>query len=157
GASAAEKQARPASAAASAASALPITREEAENDPDLPGFLEGTIDKGEYLRLRNEQVNERRGLPYQPGKKDPANPRVQAIRQMERQMQHQRDPLPPGGLPPANWESVGPAPIPNGQTTTRSDPVSGRVTAIAVDPTNPDHVYVGAAQGGVYRSLDGGT
>src|SRR5262249_55869307 len=121
GASAAEKKARPASAAASAASALPITREEAENDPDLPGFLEGTIDKGEYLRLRNEQVNERRGLPYQPGKKDPANPRVQAIRQMERQMQHQRDALTPGGLPPANWESVGPAPIPNGQTTTRSD------------------------------------
>jgi subtilisin-like proprotein convertase family protein len=156
GAAAAEKKGPPASGAAAAGSAHDVTREEAENDPDLPGFLEGTIDKGEYLRLRQEQVEERRGLPYQPGKKDPANPRLQAIRQMQRSMQLQRDALTPGGLPPANWESVGPAPIPNGQTTTRSDPVSGRVTAIAVDPTNPDHVYVGAAQGGVYRSLDGG-
>jgi hypothetical protein len=76
GASAAEKKDRAASGAASAGSALPITREEAENDPDLPGFLEGTIDKGEYLRLRQEQVDERRGLPYQPGQKGPANPRA---------------------------------------------------------------------------------
>jgi len=36
-------------------------------------------------------------------------------------------------------------------------PVSGRVAAIAVDPTDANIVYVGAAQGGLYRSLDGGT
>jgi len=35
--------------------------------------------------------------------------------------------------------------------------VSGRVTAIAVDPTSDLIVYVGTAQGGLYRSLDGGT
>ena len=35
-------------------------------------------------------------------------------------------------------------------------PVSGRVSAIAVDPNNPNLVYVGGAQGGVYRSFDGG-
>ncbi|HYR58310.1 MAG TPA: hypothetical protein VEO95_06770, partial [Chthoniobacteraceae bacterium] len=35
--------------------------------------------------------------------------------------------------------------------------MSGRISAIAVHPTNPSIVYVGAAQGGVYRSLDGGT
>jgi hypothetical protein len=34
--------------------------------------------------------------------------------------------------------------------------VSGRVSAIEIDPNNPNNVYVGAAQGGVYRSLDGG-
>ncbi len=54
------------------------------------------------------------------------------------------------------WTFVGPAPIPNGQTDTRSDPVSGRVSAIAVDPANANIVYVGAAQGGVYRTTDGG-
>lgn len=59
------------------------------------------------------------------------------------------------------WTPIGPAPIPNGQTTTSltvgEQPVSGRVTAIAVHPTNPNTVYVGTAQGGVYRTLDGGT
>jgi len=35
--------------------------------------------------------------------------------------------------------------------------VSGRVTAIVVHPTDPNTVYVGTAQGGVYRSLNGGT
>ena len=37
-----------------------------------------------------------------------------------------------------------------------SNSVSGRVTAIAVHPTDPNKIYVGTAQGGVYRSLDGG-
>jgi len=55
------------------------------------------------------------------------------------------------------WANIGPSPIPNGQTETVTTAVSGRVTAIAIHPTNPDIVYVGAAQGGVYRSLDGGT
>ena len=55
------------------------------------------------------------------------------------------------------WTALGPFPIPNGQTENRTDPVSGRVTAIAIHPTNPLIAYVGAAQGGVYRTLDGGT
>lgn len=62
------------------------------------------------------------------------------------------------------WIALGPDPIPNGQTYTSHGsaprslevPVSGRVSAIAVDPKNPDIVYVGGAQGGVYRSLNGG-
>jgi len=63
---------------------------------------------------------------------------------------------PSAGIP--QWTPLGPAPIPNGQTTPprATDPVSGRVTAIAIHPTNPNTVYVGTAQGGVYRSLDAG-
>lgn len=38
-----------------------------------------------------------------------------------------------------------------------STAVSGRVTAIAVHPTNPSIAYVGTAQGGLYRTLNGGT
>src|SRR4030081_2323257 len=41
------------------------------------------------------------------------------------------------------WTALGPFPIPNGQTQVRSDPVSGRVSAIAVHPTNPLIAYVG--------------
>ena len=55
------------------------------------------------------------------------------------------------------WTSIGPAPLPNGQVNGPSSPVSGRVSAIAVDPRNEKTIYVGAAQGGVYRSLDGGS
>jgi hypothetical protein len=62
------------------------------------------------------------------------------------------------------WVPLGPSPIPNGQTLPLSlplnspeqKPVSGRVNVISVDPTNPSIVYVGPAQGGVFRSLDGG-
>ncbi|HTD14843.1 MAG TPA: hypothetical protein VK673_06670 [Chthoniobacterales bacterium] len=62
------------------------------------------------------------------------------------------------------WIALGPDPIPNGQTYTshgtappsQEVPVSGRVSAIAVDPTDPQIIYVGGAQGGVYRSLNGG-
>jgi len=35
-------------------------------------------------------------------------------------------------------------------------PVSGRVTSIAIDPTNANTIYVGAAQGGVWKTTDGG-
>ena len=59
-------------------------------------------------------------------------------------------------IPAPSWTFIGPAPIPNGQTSVRTDPVSGRVSAIAVDPANPNIVYVGVAQGGVYRTTDGG-
>src|SRR5205807_3081584 len=47
--------------------------------------------------------------------------------------------------------------VPNGQTQTISDAVSGRVTAIAVDPTDSNVAYLGAADGGVWRTLDGGS
>ncbi len=58
-----------------------------------------------------------------------------------------------GDQPLTNWVPLGPAPIPVSASTS----YSGRVSAIAVHPTNPDIVYVGTAQGGVYRTLNGGT
>jgi hypothetical protein len=73
--------------------------------------------------------------------------------------------LQPEKFAAAQWIALGPDPIPNGQTYTPSHgtappslevPVSGRVSAIAVDPKHPEIVYVGGAQGGVYRSLNGG-
>jgi photosystem II stability/assembly factor-like uncharacterized protein len=54
------------------------------------------------------------------------------------------------------WVPIGPAPILNGFTTRPGDNVAGRVSSIAIHPTNPNIVYVGTAQGGVYRTLDGG-
>jgi photosystem II stability/assembly factor-like uncharacterized protein len=59
-------------------------------------------------------------------------------------------------IDPAFWTPIGPAPIPNGQTQAPSSAVSGRTISIAVHPTNPNLVYVGTAQGGIYRTSDGG-
>ncbi len=35
--------------------------------------------------------------------------------------------------------------------------VSGRVTALAIDPRSSSTVYLGAAQGGVWKTTNGGT
>ena len=122
-----------------------------DNDPDIPPFAKNTIDKGEYLKLRQDYINSLRGVPY----KLPYNPRVKAIETM-RGMELRKNG--PGALvQSANWTFLGPSPIPNGQTSSFEAPVSGRVTCIAIHPSNENIVYVGTAQGGVYRSLDGGT
>lgn len=68
---------------------------------------------------------------------------------------------PPGpslALASPTWVPLGPATIPDGQTDTTAgpalSPVSGRVSAIAVHPTNPNIVYVGGAQGGIWKSTN---
>jgi hypothetical protein len=63
---------------------------------------------------------------------------------------------PPTGVGP-QWESLGPWTVPNGQTYGASRVnVSGRVSSIAVDPSDGAHVLVGAANGGVWESRDRG-
>lgn len=49
------------------------------------------------------------------------------------------------------WTSLGPRPIASGPSA-----VTGRVTAVAVDPGNPNVLYIGGAQGGVWKSSDAG-
>jgi uncharacterized protein (TIGR03437 family) len=51
------------------------------------------------------------------------------------------------------WKSIGPQPIgfaPNNYVT------SGRITALAIDPRSNDTVYAGGADGGVWKTTDGG-
>src|SRR5450432_4845059 len=53
----------------------------------------------------------------------------------------------------ANWSLIGPRPTDAGS----SNVTSGRVNAIAIDPRSSDVVYIGAAEGGVWKTTDGGT
>ena len=128
------------------------------DDPDLPKFMKGKISEADYMRLRNEYLQMRLGMT--PGQPYDPMIRVRAIREMEQQEAKLREDVKKGLLRPEisnlTWTNLGPYPIPNGQTETNVTAVSGRVTAIAIHPTNPDIAYVGAAQGGVYRTLDGG-
>src|SRR5581483_11834920 len=102
----------------------------------------------------------------------PRMARVHAIEHMEMEEQRIRRTLRRARsvngvqiLPDAlgSWQSIGPQPIVQGQTFGSASvnvPVSGRVTAIALDPgyngTSNTTVYVGGAQGGVWKSTDNG-
>ena len=66
----------------------------------------------------------------------------------------------------STWQSAGPQPV-NSEDPTYQDPVvnnfgagwgidAGRVTAVAVDPQHDDTVYMGAADGGIWKTMDGG-
>jgi len=52
----------------------------------------------------------------------------------------------------STWQPIGPSNIPNGQTygTNRVD-VIGRVSCIAVDPSNAGHLLLGSAGGGIWE------
>jgi photosystem II stability/assembly factor-like uncharacterized protein len=122
-----------------------------DNDADIPPFAKNLIDKEDYLKLRQDYINSLMGIPNNLS----YNARIRAIETM-RGMELRKS----GAnelIQSANWTFLGPSPIPNGQTTTFVAPVSGRVTCIAIHPTNENIVYVGTAQGGVFRSLDGGS
>jgi photosystem II stability/assembly factor-like uncharacterized protein len=154
------------------------------DDPDLPATMQGKIDKRLYLRRRSEHIAKLRGIFDKNNRRGLA--RGRAIRRMEQQERNARqtgsNPLKIGSsgvqeaeatatlatatiresnvsatvLNTTSWTPIGPAPIPNGQTQTVTTAVSGRVAAVAVDPSNANVVYVGTAQGGLYRTLDGG-
>jgi photosystem II stability/assembly factor-like uncharacterized protein len=55
----------------------------------------------------------------------------------------------------STWEAVGPAPILNGNVPGNL-PLTGRITALAADPSDPQTIYVAAAGGGVWKTVNGG-
>lgn len=139
---------------------------EQEQDPDMPkgrpgGF--GGLDKQTYLRLRDEYISRRRGL--EPGLPFDVEARGRAIQQMQiqetfiaeaakrLQANGPNGTFEPNATTAVNWLPIGPAPLPTGF----GGFWTGRVTSIVVDPTNSNTIYVGTAQGGVWRSDNGGS
>ena len=59
-----------------------------------------------------------------------------------------------------NWMEQGPAPVLNGQTlatptvVNAASPVAGRVTGVAIDPTDPNTMYVATAGGGLWKTTN---
>lgn len=123
-------------------------RGDAAGDADVPPFAAG-LEKRKYLEARERAIADRRGIPHFLS----YDPRRRALDQLEPTRASR------GGVSFdwAQWVQIGPNPIPNGQVETGpQEPVSGRVSAIAVDPSDPATVYVGTAGGGVYRSINSG-
>ena len=54
------------------------------------------------------------------------------------------------------WYNIGPQPINNLDSDKITEPGSGRVTTLAVDPFIPSHWLIGAAQGGIWETTDAG-
>lgn len=53
-----------------------------------------------------------------------------------------------------SWQQLGPTTLNNGSVF--PEPVSGRLLAVAFDPRDSRIIYVGSAQGGIWKSTDGG-
>jgi photosystem II stability/assembly factor-like uncharacterized protein len=91
----------------------------------------------------------------------PAGARQKALEQMEEMRRREsgrtstaapREALAAAGNVDPSWTPIGPQPVESASFFV----VSGRVTALAVNPQNPKNVYLGAAEGGVWLTTDGG-
>jgi photosystem II stability/assembly factor-like uncharacterized protein len=62
--------------------------------------------------------------------------------------------------PGCNWYPIGPSVVRDGQVFASGGftvaPISGRVTDIAIDPHDPQTIYAATAQGGLWKSTNGG-
>jgi uncharacterized protein (TIGR03437 family) len=113
----------------------------------------------------DEWFREQRAYPL---REIPIAARMRAFDQLEREEQRLRQlkGAPRDGAVEAEtaqepgWLPLGPQPIANGNTGAVQRPVSGRISAVALDPgydgIGNRTVYAGAAQGGLWRSRDNG-
>ncbi len=119
------------------------------DDPDMPFKATDMqkLSKEEFMLGRAQFIGDMRGLSDSKFKPEL---RQEALELLAQEDQNR-------GTSTGFWLPLGPAPIPNGQVVGPTPtPVSGRTISIAVNPTNPEFVFVGTANGGLYRSLNGG-
>jgi len=146
----------------------------AEKQTPPPDALEGTEeaaagsnlerdDDADLIRKREEWFYSQRSSA---NGHIPAGARIKAFQHMQRMMEAEGKLvlhadgtysalLTPQALIATPWMPIGPAPTTGGFFT----PTSGRVTTIAVDPSDStgNTVLIGAAQGGIWRTTDAGT
>ncbi len=63
-------------------------------------------------------------------------------------------PLLPDSIPTGPWAEVGPAPINNTISYLTFGNVAGRISAVAVHPTNANIVLIGSSRGGIWRTAN---
>src|SRR6266568_1627605 len=133
------------------------------DEPDKVPVAQADKDSPEQIRKRDEWFYKQRSSV---NGNIPSGARFNAFQHMQRMMAGEgklvRQPdgnyaaAPPqaGSAVGGAWSSLGPTPTTGGFFS----PVSGRIEAIAVDPSDStgNTVLVGGAQGGIWRSSDGG-
>jgi photosystem II stability/assembly factor-like uncharacterized protein len=144
-------------------------------DDPLKRHEELAIDRfsntGDQLRAttRTAAARARRSAKGRPKEEDGRVKRLAELRlaalvqhraRMAAEAQPARARLAPAVAPVAgasNWVQLGPSAVPKGQTYSSARVlITGRVTAIVVDPANTATIYTGTAQGGVWKTTDGG-
>src|SRR5581483_902450 len=115
-------------------------------------------DGPEQIQKRQDWFYRQRAFPL---KRIPAGARLRGLRQMEAMVREQQRAAAASGLgitANANtWTLIGPqSVVPFNDNQSGAPNATGRITALAVDPRNANVVYAGAAQGGVWKSTNGG-
>ena len=134
-------------------------------DADSQKTKEGMADKDgpNAIRRREEWFHKQRASA---NGHIPSGAHRQALEQMQRMMEKEeklvrradgsiQEVNPQGLAITTAWSPIGPAPT----SGAFFSPVTGRITAIAIDPTDAtgNTVLIGGAQGGIWRTTDGGT
>jgi photosystem II stability/assembly factor-like uncharacterized protein len=104
----------------------------------------------DIMRMRSQWFYGQRAYPH---RNIPTGVRLKALGELDRMSVREFA----AGLAIASnpaWSLIGPKPI----NTPYTDPVvSGRISALAIDPGNANVVYAGAAQGGIWKTTTAGT
>lgn len=107
-----------------------------------------------HIQEREQWFYGQRAFPFD---RIPPGARLNALKQRQQMQVREQAARAAAGLAAVSttsWTPLGPQPV---STPFTYGNVSGRIAAIAVDPGNPSVVYIGAAQGGVWKSTNGGT
>ena len=104
-----------------------------------------------FVQRRMDWFYHQRAYPNQAV---PAGARMRALAQRDAMLAQETAERIAAGLPlpSASWTAIGPQPADSFGLVS-----SGRVTAVAVDPTNTQIIYAGAADGGIWKTTNGGT
>jgi hypothetical protein len=135
---------------------------ETKDDLDKAPATESDKDSPDQIQKRDEWFYKQRSSV---NGRIPGGARLKAFQHMQRMREAEgKLKRPPDGSYAAaipqvgpvvggTWSSLGPAPTAGGFFS----PVSGRVEAIAIDPSDPtgNTVLIGGAQGGIWRTTDG--
>ena len=114
--------------------------------PDLPPGATNSIHFKRWLWHEQERTP--------PAGLAPHEARARALQQL--QAAKAQPAISAAATVPGNaWIPIGPAPIFNGQTS-GSQPVSGRIGDISVNPSNLNHWVIGTAQGGLWQTFNSG-
>jgi len=121
-----------------------LTGQEVQRDED-------ESKEADYVNKRREWFYQQREYPF---KTIPQGIRAQAVRQVQDYLRAEaalRASISPAtSLVQPTWNLIGPKPITGGQS------YGGRITSLAIDPVTPTTIYAGAAEGGVWKSVDAG-
>jgi uncharacterized repeat protein (TIGR01451 family) len=106
--------------------------------------------KLDLVRRRSQWFFQQRAYP---SGKIPPGARVRALHELDTMLQAETA---TAATSSTTWAQIGPRPASTIWDASSVGGNSGRVTALAVDPRNSSVVYLGAANGGVWKTTNGG-